>query len=155
MWICKNKGPTCKVHLYFFIELTPVSCLPAAKRALKLSSGNWSWNGKSVTIRQHKNNEKNTQNINGKVNEIKLDIKWNIGVLWISRRWQRLAPVLFVRPNIATAQRVMRFATAISRYYAGAHLRDKKDTVIIFYQTWNTRQDKSSVDPPSALVPWV
>ena len=22
MWICKNKGPTCKVHLYFFIELT-------------------------------------------------------------------------------------------------------------------------------------
>ena len=23
MWICKNKGPTCKVHLYFFIELTP------------------------------------------------------------------------------------------------------------------------------------
>ena len=20
---CKNKGPTCKVHLYFFIELTP------------------------------------------------------------------------------------------------------------------------------------
>ena len=22
MWICKNKGPTCKVHLCFFIELT-------------------------------------------------------------------------------------------------------------------------------------
>ena len=24
MFICENKGPTCKVHLYFFIELTPV-----------------------------------------------------------------------------------------------------------------------------------
>ena len=23
MWICKNKGPTCKVHLCFFIEFTP------------------------------------------------------------------------------------------------------------------------------------
>ena len=23
MWICKKKGPTCKVSLYFFIELTP------------------------------------------------------------------------------------------------------------------------------------
>ena len=21
--MCKNKGPTCKVHLYFFIELAP------------------------------------------------------------------------------------------------------------------------------------
>ena len=21
--MCKNKGPTCKVHLYFFIELNP------------------------------------------------------------------------------------------------------------------------------------
>ena len=25
MWICKNKGPTCKMHLYFFIELAPGS----------------------------------------------------------------------------------------------------------------------------------